>query len=123
MKTLRHSLASLCALLLLCSPLAAERVPMTMHYTFASLQAAQTSAQPAEDLKKARRHLHAQRKLTGYRADATRVINEAIVAAEEGRRGEADALIKQALTIVEVGSGQRPGETALKQRRKADPIE
>lgn len=121
MKPLGNFLASLGALLLLCAPLAAERVPMTMHYTFAALQAAQTSAQPAEDLKKARRHLHAQRKLTGFRADATRVINEAIAALEQGRRTEADALIKQAFTIVETGSGQRPGETTLKHRRKADP--
>ncbi len=96
---------------------------MTMHYTFASLQAAQNSAQPAEDLKKARRHLHAQRKLTGFRADATRVINEAIAALEHGQRSEADALIKQAFVIVETGSGQRPGETTPKQRRKPDPAE
>ncbi len=121
MKTLSNSLAAMSALLLLCSPVAAERAPMTMHYTFAALQAALTSAQPAVELKRASRHLHAQRKITGYRADATRMIHEAIAALEHGRRAEADALIKQALTVVEAGSGQRPGETLPKPTRKADP--
>jgi len=120
MKTPGNFLASMGALLLLCSPLVAERTPMTMHYTFAALLSAQTSLQPAEDLKRARRHLHAQRKVTGFRAEATRVINEAIAALESGRRAEAGELIKQAITVVEVGSGQHPGETSPKRRREAE---
>jgi hypothetical protein len=80
-----------------------------MHDASDALHAAQTSASPVEDLQKARRSLEMARpNKQGHRADAIKLVDDAIAALKAGKRAEANKLIQQASSLIEQGVALHP---------------
>ena len=101
---------SLLGLTLLFTPSAsAKEEHAAMHDASEALHAAQGSANPLEDLQKARRALEmAKANKQGHRADAIKLVDGAIAAFKAGKRVEANKLIQEASNLIEKGVALHP---------------
>ena len=100
---------SLLGLLMAVPLVSAKEEHPAMHDASEALHAALTSADPIEDLQKARRSLEtAKANKMGQRADAIKLIDKAIATLKANDRIEADKLIKEASLLIEKGIELHP---------------
>ena len=80
-----------------------------MHAASQAIHAAQSSAHPLDDLRKARRELNfAKENKGGHRVAALKLVDGAIADLEAGKRIDADRKIKEAITEIEKGIALHP---------------
>ena len=80
-----------------------------MHAASEAIRAAQTSANPIEDLEKARLHLkRAEANKQGYRGEAIQLVDQAIADLKANKRVEANKRMTEAITAIEKGIALHP---------------
>jgi hypothetical protein len=102
----------------LCAPISsAKEDHPKLHEASEALHAAQVSANPLQDLERARLSLNEGRpNKAGDRVEAMHKVDEAIAALNAGKRVEANKAITDALNLIEKGVALRPRDNKPKKK-------